>query len=465
MQSLNYWITLVALALSTSAHGQLLPAFPGAEGFGAAATGGRGGQVIKVTNLNASGPGSLQWALDRPGPRIVVFDVSGVIRANINVPHGDLTIAGQTAPGAGITIEGHLSTPYPTTFGNFIIRHIRVRPPVNSGRPPQQHDGIQFSANRLFILDHVDVSHGIDENVDLFEGARDITVQWSIISLPVFGGGHPDGDAHNYGLLNGPGGGRISIHHNLFAHNRNRNPALGEGPAESINNVVYNSREGFTHNNPANGEFNIIGNYFKDGPSDNVAPLWMDPENGGKQSDYFVFDNYADDPGNFLGRFDNPFTTPQFDNSYTFYCCGVTAAAFNHSAAFDFSSEQGWVPVEVTPTADNYDLVLSQAGAWPRDLVSQWVVDETRDRNGSWGNRRPENLLEGLIPGQPPQDSDDDGMPDDWEVSRGLNPQQDDSATVRPSGYTAIEEYINELADQLLGANSQLLFADGFEIS
>jgi len=160
-----------------------LPAFPGAEGFGAAATGGRGGQVLIVTNLDASGTGSLQWALNQPGPRIIVFEASGVIVGDIVIPHGDVTIAGQTAPGAGVTILGHLTTPYGDTFGNIIIRHLRVRPPDPDGEwPPNQHDAIQFSTVNTIMLDHVDAARGADEIIDTWGGASPPCSQWSTCS-------------------------------------------------------------------------------------------------------------------------------------------------------------------------------------------------------------------------------------------------------------------------------------------
>ncbi|MCP4448705.1 MAG: pectate lyase precursor, partial [Myxococcales bacterium] len=149
-------------------------AFPGAQGFGALATGGRGGRVVKVTTLNASGPGSFGAAIDLDEPRIIVFEVSGAIEADFEIPYGDVTIAGQTAPGGGITIQG-----------------------------------------RLF-------------------------------------GAYPEGE-HNYGLINGPDGQRVSLHHNLFAHHKNRSPAIANGPAEIRNNIMFNVRHGFIHHNPASG--------------------------------------------------------------------------------------------------------------------------------------------------------------------------------------------------------------------
>ncbi len=455
-------------------------AFPGAEGFGARATGGRNGQVLKVTTLTGDGnvPGSLQWAINQAGPRIIVFAVSGVIQGDIRIPHGDLTIAGQTAPGAGITIVGHLYTPYRSPVSNMIIRHLRIRPPDPDGEwPPHQHDAIQFSAAHNFILDHIDASHGADEIIDFWYGAYDITIQWSTITFPLY---DPDGAnalQHPKGLINhrscidgngcdtnDPLGGRISVHHNLFAHCENRTPALSTGPADTINNVIYNGREGFVHHNivgssstdpTAVGEFNIIGNYYIEGGSTSLAPFWFDPENGTSPipSIYYLWDNYVEDPGDFVGRVDNPFSNSSFDDAYTFSCCGITPGQFANDTPFDFtSSYANYVPISVQRPQAAYDAVLQKAGAWPRDIVTTWAVDETTNRSGSWGIRRPSDWLTGLTPGDPPIDNDNDGIADYWEDANGLNPDDgNDHNTVMPSGYSAIEEYINELAVSIVG--------------
>ncbi len=434
--------------ISKAQSSLVLTAFPGAEGFGAKATGGRGGAVIKVTNLNTSGMGSLQWAVDQPGARVIVFGVSGVIPGDVRISHGDITIAGQTAPGAGITINGHLSTQYGTTFGNIIVRHIRVRPPgLSASWPAGQHDSIQFSTNNTMILDHVDMSYGVDETVDMWGGARDITVQWSAITFP------DTASSHNVGFINGPGGGRVSIHHNLFAHSRSRNPALSDGPSDTVNNVVYNFREGFVHHNPVAGDFNIIGNYFKSGSNAATSPLWFDPENT-PTSRYFVSDNYVDHPGKFVGIVNNPYTTAGF-STYSFACCGITSAHFNYSTAFDYSSFTGYAPLTVNSPQTAYTTVLDKAGTWPRDIVNRWAVDDVKNRTGVWGARRPANFMDGLNPGVYPADVDNDGIADSWEASHGLSSSNpNDYNSLRPSGYTAIEEYINELADSLTGATT-----------
>jgi len=170
---------LVVLAIPASAVAQKpLLAFPGAEGFGAEAKGGRGGRIIKVTNLKTSGPGSLQAACRAKGPRIVVFDVSGVIPGPVTITSGQLTIAGQTAPGAGITIEGILATRYriDPPCNDIIIRFLRVRPKPLT-RKAATGDCLQITNVDPLIIDHVSCSWGSDENMDLC-GSANVTVQW-----------------------------------------------------------------------------------------------------------------------------------------------------------------------------------------------------------------------------------------------------------------------------------------------
>ena len=429
-----------------------LPAFPGAQGFGAVATGGRGGQVIVVTSLAESGPGSLREALETPGPRIVVFAVSGVIDlgdANADDPfdetdtnnvltiaYGDVTIAGQTAPGAGITIRGRLYAAYDDTVNNIIVRHLRIRPgPFPGGDGGEQYDALRFSVNSQVMVDHVSVSFGVDENVDMYEGS-DITVQWSSIEEAALDG-HPESE-HNYGILNDAG--RISVHHVLFAHNKNRNPALGAGPAESINNVAYNVRHGFVNHNDADGEIAIVGNTFIQGPDDTLIPLFFD---GGENVSYWLANNCADDPGEYVGCVDDPWAEPYFADPIG------ASAAVRAARPFTFSGTDYVAPTTDDATAA-YDAVLECAGAFPRDTVTSRIVQEVVDRTGTWGAHHPDDYLEGLSPGEPPTDADSDGMADEWESDHGLDPADgSDHATVLDSGYTAIEEYVNELADAI----------------
>lgn len=431
-----------------------LPAFPGAEGFGAVATGGRGGKVIKVTTLDASGPGSLAEALSTSGPRIVVFEVSGVIDAGLlEIPEGNLTIAGQTAPGAGITIRGRLYAAYESGVDNIIIRHIRVRPREFTGGAGETFDAVQFSLSKKLIFDHVSIAFGVDENMDLYE-ADQVTVQWSTIEESATQG-HPEGE-HNYGLIQGEDGYEISLHHNLFVHHKNRTPAVANGPAEIRNNVSYNCRQGFVHNNNASGHINIVGNYYRRGPSDQMFPFYFDYEEAGPNLGYYLQDNYIDDPGLFEGSVDNPWKRPLAHPAFDILELDEDGSSeqFRASTAFALAEETSspHVPVTTQSAQDAYELVLDHAGAFPRDSVTARDVRETRERTGMWGARMPADYMLGLTPGEAPVDSDDDGMPDVWEQDHGLDSADgSDHNEVMSSGYTAIEEYINEVADDLSG--------------
>lgn len=462
------------LVISNSVLAQL-KAFPEAEGFGAMASGGRGGDVHIVTNLNASGVGSLQWAVSQPGARIVVFEVSGLIAGDLHIPHGDLTIAGQTAPGAGITLLGHMYTTYNADTGNIVIRHMRIRPgdPDNDW-PANQHDAIQFSTANHIMLDHIDASHGADETIDLWGGAAHITIQYSHLSFPIYD--TSNGWDHNKGVINHrpcldsgncqPGdrtGGYISILNNVFTHSRNRTPALSVGPAEVINNITYNGREGFVHHNISAGDFNIVGNQYIAGPSISLSPFWFDPENSSTPipTAYWLQNNLVEDPGEYMGTVQNPWNDTDFSNAYTFACCGIQANQFNQSVAFDFGVHSGYVAPVIHSESNLEARLLPTIGAWPHDIIARTSIQELENRNGSWRNFRPADLMIGLTPTTPPIDTDRDGMPNDWELQQGLNPNDgNDHNTVMPSGYSAIEDYINGLASSL---SEDLIFYDGFE--
>jgi len=443
----RFWRTAAtaAFGLTTwlvAAEASAQIAFPGAEGFGARATGGRGGRVIKVTNLDSGGEGSLQWALDQSGPRIIVFEVSGVIDGDHTITHGDVTIAGQTAPGGGITIAGRLFAGYDESVRNIIVRFVRVRPPpLTEGDDGDQYDAIQFSRNGNFILDHISVSWGSDETIDVY-AADDATIQWSTIEESSLNG-HSEGE-HNYGLINGPDGHRISIHHNLFAHHKNRCPAVANGPADIRNNVIYDARHAFVHHNESSGGFNIVGNYYRQGPSADIFPFYFD---GGGGARYYLANNYIDDPDDFSGVVDDPWASGEHSTFGDMEGDGQEVGE-----PFDFSEEPTWVPVTSDDVFEAYDRVLSSAGAFPRDVVTWRTLSEVEDRTGSWGASAPADLFEGLTADAPPSDADGDGIPDEWESSHGLDPNDDgDASDVMPSGYTAIEDYIHERAAVLMG--------------
>ncbi|MEJ2621170.1 MAG: endo alpha-1,4 polygalactosaminidase [Candidatus Thiodiazotropha sp.] len=445
-----------ALTVTVAAEVRELKAFPGAEGFGSNATGGRAGEVIKVTNLNPSGGGSLQAALNVDRARIIVFEVAGIIEGDIVIPYGDVTIAGQTAPGAGITIHGRLQCQYNNPPDNIIVRHLRVRADhsTNPSIAGDQYDAIQCSRSTNLIFDHISLSGGVDENFDIYS-AREVTVQWSTITRSDPDGGHSENE-HNYGLISGPDGANVSIHHNLFAHNKNRNPAVANGPAEIISNVVYNVRHGFIHHNPSTGNFNIIGNYYIQGPDNSLIPFFFDDEfkgNGTPALSYYLKDNYIDDPGDHEGSVDDPWQTPALHSSFDNIDWG-----WDSSAAKSISKHIFALPVEtINESQVNYDQVLNKAGAFPRDVIDTDNVNEVINRTGSWGLRMPTDLMQNLVSRSPQGDNDNDGMSDAWEERNGLSTSAADHNTVMPSGYTAIEAYINQLADHLVNGETEQL--------
>ena len=249
-----------------------IPAFPGAWGAGMFTTGGRGGKVIAVTNLNDSGPGSLRAALATEGPRIVVFRVSGTLKLNtdLNINHPDITIAGQSAPGDGICIAGTLNI----NTHNVIIRHLRVRRGVPIGG--QGDDNIGGNPDHHIIIDHCSTSWGMDENISLYrhmrpsldgstqikDAAENITVQWTISSEALNARGHAFGGTW--------GGNPSTFHHNLFACNTARNPSIGmSGAFDFRYNVVFNWQHRSIDGGDETSMVNLINNYFKPGPATN----------------------------------------------------------------------------------------------------------------------------------------------------------------------------------------------------
>lgn len=427
------------------ANGAELPAFPGAEGFGAVSIGGRGGKVIKVINLNSSGPGSLQAACAAQGPRIVVFEVGGVIRGDIAIQHPFITIAGQTAPSPGITIEGRLlSRPEPwRRLHDIIVRFIRIRPPPTTG-----HDGdaVQLPDTERVILDHLSLSWANDEAIDICH-ASEFTIQWSTIEETDIEG-HAKGKGHNFGLISAyPGSGNISIHHNLFAHHSRRSPSLTPyvpgKPGDFRNNVVYNFREGLTHDGHVPQEaINLIGNYYKRGPdSERIVPFAFHPEGR-----YFLADNLIDGIGPVEDLLQGHASAP---------------AWLKLSRKGTLLTEPALVaPVATHSAVEAYQRVLRQAGSFPRDRVTTRTVREVVEGSGRWGRNAPaapsdDWYLAGLTRSAPPKDSDGDGIPDEWEDAHGLNKfDSQDYHRTMPSGYPAIESYINERAEFLVNAHA-----------
>ncbi len=265
---------LIAICVSVSVASQL-PAFPGAEGHGRYTTGGRGGKVYFVTNLTdvntgnaATREGSLRWCLNQSGPRTVVFRVAGTLwlTAPLSISRGDVTIAGQSAPGDGVCIAGH---PVSVSADNVVIRFLRFR--MGQERITSA-DGADVMGSRRFkniIIDHCSFSWSTDECVSLYEG-ENITLQWSIIAESLRLSKHSKGP-HGYGGI--WGGKKASFHHNLMAHNDSRTPRFGPGTAtqgqevvDMRNCVIYNWAGVGCYGAEAMN-INIVNNYYKPGPA------------------------------------------------------------------------------------------------------------------------------------------------------------------------------------------------------
>jgi len=429
-------------------------AFPGAEGFGMYTTGGRGGRVIKVTNLNDSGEGSLRAAIETTGPRIVVFDVSGTIalESKLYIRNDDITIAGQTAPGDGICLRNYCVY---ITASNVIIRFMRFR---MGDEARQVDDALGGQGSRNMIIDHCSMSWSIDECASFYAN-EDFTMQWCLLTESLRNSFHEG--SHGFGGI--WGGNRASFHHNLLAHHSNRNPRFrghkrnSPTDAELVdlrNNVIYNFN-GISHGSEGGGSYNMVNNYYKYGPaSGNIKKFlkvnpataaynWLELE--GAHGEFYISGNY------FYGS--ETFTSNNWDGVE--WDIGTSLERVKSEIEFD----KGNIRTDDPETA--YQRVLEYAGAsLSRDTVDKRAVHDTRTgtatvMDGGKGSTNGYIDTQEAVGGwpvrnslPPPTDTDWDGMPDDWELSRGLDPDDpsDGNGDRDHDGYTNIEEYINSLA-------------------
>ncbi|MGN6402174.1 MAG: pectate lyase [Flavisolibacter sp.] len=436
-------------------------AFPSAEGFGKYTSGGRGGAVVTVTNLNDDGEGSFRKAVQKNYPRIVVFAVSGTIhlKSKLNIK-GDVTIAGQTAPGDGICLADNSVQ---LSGNNIIIRYLRFRMGDKNQKGGMvdkngSDDAFGGTGRKNIIIDHCTGSWSTDEVFSVY-GGDSTTLQWNLISEPLnysyhFEKGDPGYEHHGYGAI--WGGRHSSFHHNLFAHCNSRTPRfdgirnIPEENCDFVNNVMYN----WGHNNAYAGEggnYNIVNNYYKYGPSTNkkvkyrIANPWSKPPSidFGK---WYVSGNYVDgnseiNENNWLGVDIEKGTNADKDK------VKADKPAFAS------------VQVSTQPAKEAYELVLKSAGAsFRRDTLDERIINDVKNRTGGFidvqGNyphgtpyEQTVNAWPGLKSLPPPKDSDNDGMPDEWENKNGLNPNDasDASKTSLHIFYTNIEMYINSL--------------------
>ena len=430
--------------MDTCAPPGALKAFPSAEGYGSGTIGGRGGQVIRVTNLNNSGPGSFRAACAASGPRTVVFTVGGTIELNgyIDITEPYITIAGQTAPGDGICLKNY--GVFITNTHDVIIRYLRIR--GGHEEVADDNDTLLIYNCESVVIDHCSVSWGNDETLSAIAGwappqiSKNITVQWSIISEGL------DWYGHSMGSIIGIVDGAATLHHNIYAHNGTRNPRIGSGPGmymdlDFVNNVLYNWRSvcgysGVGGNDPCTGEgtmyMNYVGNYARYGPSTSSGYR------------YYVFG--GDTTWCYIYHGD--------DSNYIY---GSASATANNDLAMDGNMQvnpaftvPAWAEVTTSDALTAYADVISLAGAGdtahPRGAVDTRIVNDIINGTGSIINSQSEV---GGWPtyngGTPYPDSDQDGMDDDWEVRYGLDPSNPDdhSADRNNDGYTNLEEFLN----------------------
>ncbi|WDF68645.1 polysaccharide lyase [Sphingobacterium oryzagri] len=449
-----------------------IPAFPGAWGGGMFTTGGRGGKVIAVTNLQDSGPGSLRAALETAGARIVIFRVAGTIKINgdLHINHPDITIAGQSAPGDGICIAGTLNI----NTHNVIIRHLRVRRGVPTGG--QGDDNIGGNPYHHIIIDHCSTSWGMDENISLYrhmrpsldgstqikDPAEHITIQWTISSEALDAKGHAFGGTW--------GGNPSTFHHNLFASNTARNPSIGmSGAFDFRYNVVFNWRHRSIDGGDETSTINLINNYFKPGPATNAnmrsvfarieersmyspgsawaAGDWYPKENN-RPGKWYVAGNVLHEnsevsQNNWLGMRMKDRQPADKENA------GEQLNLARVNTPFE-----GWPVAPHQQAEEVFTAVMAKAGATlpKRDVVDQRVVNMVRtgktltetgiiksvDEVGGYPELR-------FSANELPVDSDGDGMPDAWEIKHQLDPNNAADAIVDSDGdgYTNIEEYLN----------------------
>jgi hypothetical protein len=432
-------LSLISLLLACAPAGAQTLAFPGAEGAGRFSAGGRGGAVLRVTNLDDSGPGSLRAAVEAHGPRTVLFDVAGTIRlaSDLVIREPRVTIAGQSAPGGGIAIADATLI---VDADDVVIRHLRAR---RGDRTPGEGDSIWVRGGRRIILDHVSASWSIDETLSAsarYEnggGYYDLTVQWSVIAESLRHSHHAKGD-HGYGsLIRGGRGARISFHHNLWAHHVARMPRPGnyagleadpEGPLmEFRSNLFYNWGRGFSGYNEDEAtliRYSFIDNAYVAGPDSTGALAFR--ENNRLARAWFA--------GNSM----NGAIPPDPWSLVT----GHVPDGYRLDGPVDVA------PVAADPAPSAYDHVLARAGAWPRDSADSRVVESVRNRSGHHIDSQEEvGGWPVLASGRPEPDGDDDGMPDAWECAHGLDPAHADGNADRDrDGMTNLEDWLAERA-------------------
>lgn len=455
-----------------------LAAFPGAEGGGKFTFGGRGGRVIVVTNLNDDGPGSFRWACEQGGARVIVFNVAGIIRIKspliIRAPY--VTIEGQSAPGDGVCIAGE--TVWINTH-DVIIRYMRFR--RGETWVGRRDDAIGGNPIGNIMIDHVSASWGLDENMSMYRhmyndstgkiedkfGTANITIQNSIFGEAL--------DTYNHAFGSTLGGENCSFVRNLWANNAGRNPSIGwNGVFNFANNVVFNWVHRSVDGGDYRAQYNIINNYFKPGPAtpkdNNVGHRILKPESGRSKLNHHVYGRcYVN--GNIMEGY--PEVTKDNWNG------GVQVEelpnAGENTPYMKWNTPLPMPQFTIISAEAAKTFVLANAGATlpKRDAVDTRIVKQVTTGKIDFDPNVPlpstqfkhrrmpiDSYKVGIITdpvqvggypvyaGTPYKDSDNDGMPDAYEIKNGLNPKDaSDAAKITKSGYSNIEVYLNSLVD------------------
>jgi len=434
-----------------------VPAFPGAEGFGAGTPGGRGGAVLFVTNLNDSGAGSLREAMTASGPRIVLFKVAGTIslRSDLTVTQPFLTVAGQTAPGEGVQVR---DAQIKISTHDVIIRYLKVRSgdaPSSSLAADRDAVALNHDTNAYnIVVDHSTLIWGSDVGgITFLNGTHDATVSYSILGEGLYVSNHPEGVLNQGGhsmtmniteLSSSNHPTRITVHHNLFANASDRNPRIIGGELiDMINNVVFNWKDSPTQGNPRS--LNLINNFYIKGPmsTNNNALVAFLPkvESGGAQRSGTVFES---------GNRTEGFTTVRGNPASVF-----TSTRFPTSINNPDSPEIAYDRIVADAGANRQVAGSNGSFVAIRDSVDARIINDLVDRTGTFVNGLTYGGVAGypaikyptLATGTAAADSDNDGMPDDWEqkyfgnTSRGS--ESNSSGDMDGDGYTDVEEYIN----------------------
>lgn len=464
------------------------PAFPTAEGFGKYTTGGRGGQVVTVTSLDDnSSEGTLRWAFNQYSdePLTIVFAVNGEIHLNstLEVNRSDWTLAGQTAPGDGISIVGNK-----VNLGgsqNFIIRNVRFR---SGDGQSDQACGTENCAN--YILDHCVFGWSVEENMNTAD-SHFLTVQYSIIHEGLYDAGHVKG-ARSYATQ--WGGSPATYHHNLLANNNSRSPrfngARGEDYVvfiEYANNVNYNwgnwnacyggeNTAAITEYNGLNSvhECNFMNNYYKPGPASSSGSVFVaasyarEGATSWAPSRWYVNGNVME--GNDEATADN--WTAMTAETYSLDEIRADERIVTSTPYYRYNAVMGnvgeyepsrYMLTDIQTAEDAYQTVLAEAGTISRDVIEQRIIREattgqntyTGSSSGKAGIIDSMTDAEGLgldhEAGEAKTDTDGDGMPDEWENAHGLNPSDaSDRNLLNDEGYTALEVYLNSLMGEEL---------------